>query len=58
MVMHALNPSPLEAEAVKSLGVEVILVFRARFRIARTTQRNPVSVPHPSRCLSIYNMIA
>lgn len=39
--MHALNPSPLEAEAVKSLEVEVILVFRARFRIARTTQRNP-----------------
>jgi hypothetical protein len=42
-VAHAFNPSIQEAEASRSLEFEASLVFRATFKIARTTQRNPVS---------------
>jgi hypothetical protein len=42
VVVHAFNPSTKEAEVGGSL-FEVSLVFRASPRIAKATQRNPVS---------------
>jgi hypothetical protein len=40
--MHAFNPSAWEAEAGR-IEFEASLVYRMGSRIARTTQRNPVS---------------
>jgi hypothetical protein len=43
VVVHAFNPSTWEAEAGGFLSFKASLVYRVSSRIARATQRNPVS---------------
>ena len=43
MGAQAFHPSTWEAEAGRSLSLEASLVYKARSRTARTTQKNPVS---------------
>ena len=45
MVVHTFNPSTweVEVEAGRSLEFEASLVYKVSSRIARLTQRNPVS---------------
>ena len=42
MVVHAFNPSTWGTETGRSLEFEASLVYRASFKTARATQRNPV----------------
>jgi hypothetical protein len=43
MVAHTFDPSTQEAETDQSFELEVSLLYRPSSRIARATQKNPVS---------------
>ena len=53
--VHTFNPSTIEAEKDGSLSLRASLVYRANFRTARATQRNPVSSKE-NEMLSIFHV--
>lgn len=54
--MHAFSPSTGDAKAGRSLMFKASMVYRVNYRIAGTTQRNPILINQSSKQTKIVLM--